>query len=736
MEASYDAGASKMRSFARGMLTCALALIMTSGLWPCFSLPAYAQDGVSVLDASSDVVEAAGDSDSEEDHYLLPGQGVVWQEDAWVSWRVSLGANLVGLSRESDGTGAVRWQCTARHDIADFGTAVIEVTYRKTDGSTATRAINIHVVESIYLIEPDLEKMGLGQGKPLLPGDTTDVWLQGERRTAVRHERSDGSIYYAYETSADGLEYRWSLSEGSGLATLITDDADPAHVTIAANGVQASQSHVNGSVAVTFDLYDRGRKVEPFVNFNNDKTWTYWISDNFYTVVPTTVDNPDLFCSTTIDVKMVHRYLDGDGRSVTEDLSNDRGTFRWKYSGDSLRITDAAGNEVANDGVTPAGAGPYTITRLNEQTVFFYLTAQGYDAAWGYDPTATCSYALVSKGYALDFECSSYLVGEGYSAPVRLDLSGVAGIPEDARDIRVSVGNNWNSETSSFKCTMPESAYNVEKASDSWTITIPYESLRDFRDRYHYGSVNVHAELIVGDGTVRREAFTYVQMVDGGYTRFFVDADPADTNNHGAEVEWMARSGISEGWVTADGRREFRGMENVTRCDFAAFLYRLADLSDDGARNDSIKLSDAQVAATLATVSDCDARTPHAAEVAWLVNTGISRGWADKGGKTVSFRPMAKVARQDMAAFLYRFADLQDNQKQDRSLKKGAEQVTFKDVRPGDEANHASEVEWLASVGVTKGWKVGSKYEFRGTRTVARQDMAAFMYRLNGYLRG
>ena len=55
--------------------------------------------------------------------------------------------------------------------------------------------------------------------------------------------------------------------------------------------------------------------------------------------------------------------------------------------------------------------------------------------------------------------------------------------------------------------------------------------------------------------------------------------------------------------------------------------------------------------------------------------------------------------------------------------------------RHGDEANHASEVEWLASVGVTKGWDMGNgTYQFRGTRNVARQDMAAFMYRLYTYL--
>ena len=132
---------------------------------------------------------------------------------------------------------------------------------------------------------------------------------------------------------------------------------------------------------------------------------------------------------------------------------------------------------------------------------------------------------------------------------------------------------------------------------------------------------------------------------------YFIDSNPNDEANHGREVAWMVTSGISTGWEVSNGY-EFRGLKDVTRCDFATFLYRLADLADNGRRDDSIALSNAKVKSVLATVSDCDARTSHADEVAWLVNSGISKGWTNQGGKTVSFRPMAKVARQDMAAFL------------------------------------------------------------------------------------
>ena len=214
--------------------------------------------------------------------------------------------------------------------------------------------------------------------------------------------------------------------------------------------------------------------------------------------------------------------------------------------------------------------------------------------------------------------------------------------------------------------------------------------------------------------------------------RFFIDASPSDTTNHGAEVNWMGTSGISTGWAVKGGR-VFRGMDNVRRCDFAAFMYRLADLRDDGKVNGSVKLSKS-VKSLLAGVSDCNEDTSHAKEIAWMIDTGISKGWEDKGGKTVSFHPMADVARQDMAAFLYRFADWNDDKKLNGSPKKGTKKITFSDVKSGDSNNHASEVQWLASVGVSTGWKSGNKYQFRGKQAVRRQDMAAFLSRLNSYL--
>ena len=42
-------------------------------------------------------------------------------------------------------------------------------------------------------------------------------------------------------------------------------------------------------------------------------------------------------------------------------------------------------------------------------------------------------------------------------------------------------------------------------------------------------------------------------------------------------------------------------------------------------------------------------------EIAWLHSSGISTGWA-RGDGTFEFRPLAPIARDAMAAFLYRAA--------------------------------------------------------------------------------
>ena len=124
--------------------------------------------------------------------------------------------------------------------------------------------------------------------------------------------------------------------------------------------------------------------------------------------------------------------------------------------------------------------------------------------------------------------------------------------------------------------------------------------------------------------------------------------------------------------------------------------------------------------------TDVTAKTAHADDISWLAAQGISEGWQMADG-TRQFRPLARVARADMAAFLFRPARswgvVSDSWQPTATQKKAFSDVT-------DKTPHAREIWWLASAGISNGTKVGSAYEFRPYENVIRRDMAAFLFRL------
>ena len=193
---------------------------------------------------------------------------------------------------------------------------------------------------------------------------------------------------------------------------------------------------------------------------------------------------------------------------------------------------------------------------------------------------------------------------------------------------------------------------------------------------------------------------------------------------HAADIAWLAQNGISEGWTMPDGSREFRPYAVVARADMAAFLFRLA-------RRWGLVEEDWRPASRVA-FADVTEGVAHAREIWWLAETGISAGW-DMGGSRKEFRPYAAVARQDMAAFLFRLAKLANKGgASDEWTASQAARRKFRDVDAASPTNHHVEVWWLAETGVSGGWDVGGgQYEFRGLQAVARADMAAFLNRLD-----
>ncbi|WP_454698278.1 RCC1 domain-containing protein [Arthrobacter humicola] len=183
-------------------------------------------------------------------------------------------------------------------------------------------------------------------------------------------------------------------------------------------------------------------------------------------------------------------------------------------------------------------------------------------------------------------------------------------------------------------------------------------------------------------------------------------ADVPESSLFHKEISWLAAEGISTGWDVGGGVRQYRPLDRIARDAMAAFLYRKAG-SPDYAPPASSPFSDV---------------APEAAfykEITWLASEGISTGW-DVGEGKREYRPMNPIARDAMAAFLYRFA---------KPVQFAAPaQSPFVDVAAG--AAFYREITWLASSGISTGWDIGGgAREYRPLSGIARDAMAAFLYR-------
>lgn len=119
--------------------------------------------------------------------------------------------------------------------------------------------------------------------------------------------------------------------------------------------------------------------------------------------------------------------------------------------------------------------------------------------------------------------------------------------------------------------------------------------------------------------------------------------------------------------------------------------------------------------------------TPHAADIQWLADNGISKGWQEPDG-TSTFRGMNPVVRQDMAAFLKRLADAAGKS---GGVKPKAD---FTDVTVG-QPPHWAAIQWLGGSGISTGYRnVNGSWRFEGMTSVYRQDMAAFIHRLDNLI--
>ncbi|WP_144018780.1 SH3 domain-containing protein [Demequina sp. NBRC 110056] len=133
------------------------------------------------------------------------------------------------------------------------------------------------------------------------------------------------------------------------------------------------------------------------------------------------------------------------------------------------------------------------------------------------------------------------------------------------------------------------------------------------------------------------------------------------------------------------------------------------------------------LAAPTITFTDVSSRVGSASythftkEIAWLAQSGVTRGWLLDNGKR-EFRPTASVARDAMAAFLYRYAGQPAHYAPSRS--------PFLDI--SSRTAFYREITWASESGISTGWKVSGGHDYRSQSAITREAMAAFLYRFAG----
>ncbi|WP_193103739.1 alkaline phosphatase PhoX [Brachybacterium sp. FME24] len=164
---------------------------------------------------------------------------------------------------------------------------------------------------------------------------------------------------------------------------------------------------------------------------------------------------------------------------------------------------------------------------------------------------------------------------------------------------------------------------------------------------------------------------------------------------HYESVLWAYENGIAKGYK--DGT--FRPVQPVNRDAMAAFLHRLAGSPEvTPPRSEPFR--------------DVKRGQEHYDAIIWAYQQGITTGWSDR-----TFRPTQPIARDAMAAFVYRYAGSPDAPT--------PTERPFADVPLSN--LYATEIAWLKSEEISKGWADGT---YRPLNPMNRDATAAFLYRM------
>lgn len=201
-----------------------------------------------------------------------------------------------------------------------------------------------------------------------------------------------------------------------------------------------------------------------------------------------------------------------------------------------------------------------------------------------------------------------------------------------------------------------------------------------------------------------RNFYMFYKLWFGSTQVRFPDVD--DRHKFYAEIEWMAKNGLTTGVKTSDSRVTlYKPKSKVTREAMAAFLYRLEKSNYKGPKVSPFK--------------DVNPGDKFYNEIAWMYDTKLSTGIKQPTGKPI-YAPKDNVSREAMAAFIYRLKD---------ANYQAPTSSPFADMNQGDKFYR--EITWMHHTKLSTGVKQPSgKPKYLPKDRVTREAMAAFIYRL------
>ncbi|WP_304009742.1 S-layer homology domain-containing protein, partial [Rothia mucilaginosa] len=189
---------------------------------------------------------------------------------------------------------------------------------------------------------------------------------------------------------------------------------------------------------------------------------------------------------------------------------------------------------------------------------------------------------------------------------------------------------------------------NVKEHQDEYTTPSRFSDVKSGDQFYTEISWLAQRRITTGypDGTYRplesveRGAMAAFFYRMAGSPQFTAPSTPSfsdvpTTHPFYKEIEWMKARGITTGWP--DGT--YRPNAPVNRDAMAAFFYRYA-----GSPHVDLPAT--------SPFKDVPADSQFYREITWLASTGISTGWPDG-----TYRPVTPIARDAMAAFIYRYSE-------------------------------------------------------------------------------